>query len=117
LYNKNTEFGVGDHRNYNREGNAFDKGETFSGIDFDKGLQAVEELKKIFPDMPNLAPIALQWILNFQEVGVVIPGASKIKHVNSNLSIYDLPELSEDKIKIMNTIYEKYIKASVHQLW
>lgn len=117
LYNKNTSFEPGDHRNFNRNGEAFDKGETFSGIDYHLGLEAVEELKSIFPGSKNLAPIALQWILKFPEVSCIIPGASKIDHVISNLSVYDLPPLEQEQFDQMNAIYEKHIKKQVHHLW
>ena len=116
-FDKTTSFGKEDHRNFNRNGEEFDKGETFSGIDYELGLQAVDKLKKLFPEVQNLAPIALQWILSFNEVSIVIPGASKLEHVTSNLSVYDFPKLSQEKIAEMNTIYKELIKDSVHQLW
>lgn len=116
-FDANTSFDSDDHRNFNRDGDAFDKGETFAGVDYELGLKAVEELKKLFPDTKNLAPIALKWILNFDEVSCIIPGASKVEHVESNLSIYDLPDLTEEKIEKMNAIYEAYIKPTVHQMW
>jgi aryl-alcohol dehydrogenase-like predicted oxidoreductase len=117
LFNANTVFAKDDHRFFNRDGAGFDKGETFSGIDYELGLKAVEELKALFPDTQNLAPLALQWILAFDAVSCIIPGASKMAHVESNLSVYDLPELSAEKIARMNEIYEKYIKSEVHHLW
>jgi aryl-alcohol dehydrogenase-like predicted oxidoreductase len=117
LFDSKTTFDAQDHRNFNRNGDAFDKGETFSGIDYELGLKAVQELKNLFPDAPNLAPYALQWILSFNDISCIIPGASKSSHVLSNLSVYDLPKLSDEKIKAMNEIYEKYIKSSVHHLW
>lgn len=117
LFDSKTTFDAQDHRNFNRNGDAFDKGETFSGIDYELGLKAVQELKSLFPDAQNLAPYALQWILSFSDISCIIPGASKNNHVLSNLSVYDLPELSAEKIKAMNEIYEKYIKSSVHHLW
>lgn len=116
-FNAHTTFDAQDHRNFNRDGAAFDKGETFSGINYELGLNAVEELKALFPEATNLAPIALQWILNFDEVSCIIPGASNESHVVSNLSVYDLPKLSYEKIAAMNEIYERYIKPEVHQLW
>ena len=116
-FGTNTQFEADDHRNFNRNGEAFDKGETFSGIDYDLGLQAVEELKSLFPGTENLAPIALQWILCFSQVSCIIPGASKADHIDSNLSVHSLPELSEDKFAAMNDIYERLIKAEVHHLW
>ena len=116
-FDAKTTFDAQDHRNFNRNGDAFDKGETFSGIDYDLGLKAVEELKALFPETTNLAPIALQWILSFNQISCIIPGASKESHVLSNLSVYDLPKLSSEKISEMNNIYEKYIKQDVHHLW
>lgn len=110
-------FEEGDHRNFNRNGEAFDKGETFSGIDYELGLKAVEELKKFFPGMENLAPVALQWILKYNEVSCIIPGASKQEHLLSNLSVYDLEDLAAEKISAMNAIYEKYIRDQVYHLW
>lgn len=117
LFDTKTTFDPQDHRNFNRNGDAFDKGETFSGIDYELGLKAVQELKSLFPEASNLAPYALQWILSFEDISCIIPGASKTSHVLSNLSVYDLPQLTADKIAAMNAIYEKYIKSSVHHLW
>ena len=108
-YKLNTHFGEGDHRHFNREGAAFDKGETFSGIHYETGLQAVEELKALFPGYENLAPWALKWILRFPEVSCIIPGASKIEQVSSNLSTFDLPEFTAAQMEGIDTIYEKYI--------
>lgn len=116
-FDKDASFDKEDHRNFNRNGEAFDKGETFSGIDFERGLKAVGELKKLFPEVQNLAPIALQWILKFPEVSCTIPGASKEEQLLSNLSIYELPELSAEKIKEMNRVYEEFLKKEVHQRW
>ena len=116
-FSRSTNFDNEDHRNFNRNGEAFDKGETFSGVDYEKGLVAMEAIKKLFPGMENLAPVALQWILQFPEVSCIIPGASKVEQVHSNLKVYDLEPLSEDKIKAMNAIYDKYIKADVHPHW
>jgi aryl-alcohol dehydrogenase-like predicted oxidoreductase len=117
LYSQSTTFESGDHRNFNREGAAFDKGETFSGIDYNTGLQAVDELRQVFPGVDNLAPYALKWIMRFPEVSCIIPGASKIEQVASNLSSLDLQDLSAEQIEQVNAIYEKYIKAQVHHLW
>ena len=116
-FDAKTTFEADDHRNFNRNGEAFDKGETFSGIDYDLGLKAVQELKALFPEAENLAPYALQWILGFENISCIIPGASKTSHVLSNLSVYDQPKLTPEKISAMNAIYEEYIKPSVHQLW
>lgn len=116
-FDENTSFSAEDHRNFNRDGEVFDKGETFAGVDYEKGLQAVRQLKKLFPEVKNLAPVALQWILQFSEVSCIIPGASKVDHLLSNLSVYDLPDLSEEKITQMNKIYQDFLKQEVHQRW
>ena len=116
-FSSDSKFGKDDHRQFNRNGEAFDKGETFSGVNYSVGLQAMEEMKALFPGLENLAPIALQWILQFPEVSCIIPGASKLDHVVSNLSVYDQEQLTRDKFDAMNSIYQKYIKESVHQLW
>ncbi|MBY9005970.1 MAG: aldo/keto reductase [Candidatus Lokiarchaeota archaeon] len=116
-FNQNTTFDDGDHRKFNRNGAAFDRGETFSGVDFNKGLKAVEELKKIFGYPENLAPYALRWILMFDAISCIIPGASRDSHVLSNAQASDLPPLSNDQMDKIKDVYEKYIKKSVHQLW
>jgi len=116
-FGRDTTFDEGDHRNFNRNGEAFDKGETFSGIDYQLGLKAVEELKELFPNEKNLAPLALQWILQFSEVSCIIPGASKPEHMVSNLSVYEREDLSPGQVKAMNDIYHRYIREQVHHLW
>lgn len=116
-FSKNTVFDAGDHRQFNRDGAGFDKGETFSGIDYATGLKAVAELKALFPNVENLAPIALKWILRFPEVSCIIPGASKVDQVHSNLSTFDLPNFTFSQLRGMQNIYEKYIKQEVHHLW
>ena len=116
-FSKQTSFEADDHRNFNRNGEAFDKGETFSGIDYDLGLQAVDELKSLFPNEENLAPRALQWILTHPEVSCIIPGASKEAHIKSNLSTFETPELTAAQVESMNAIYSRLIKAEVHHLW
>lgn len=115
-YNKDTKFGENDHRTFNRDGKAFDKGETFSGVDYDLGLEAVEELKKVF-NTEDLVPYALKWILMHDAVSVVIPGASREEQVYSNLRALDIPDLTEEQMKVVEDIYNKYIKESVHDNW
>ena len=116
-FTKQTTFGEGDHRHFNRDGEAFDKGETFSGVDYELGLQAVDRLKSLFPDEQNLAPVALQWILSHPEVSCIIPGASKVAHLRSNVAAVDRKPLSQQQLREMNGIYEELIKPGVHQLW
>ena len=112
-----TDFTGGDHRQFNRNGEAFDKGETFSGIEYETGIAAVQALKKIFPDQANLAPIALKWILQFDAVSCIIPGASNITQVDSNIRAFDVPAFTAEQLQDMQDVYEQYIKPSVHQLW
>lgn len=116
-FNQNSTFTKGDHRNFNRNGEHFDKGETFSGIDYETGLAAVNELKAVFPDYPNLAPVALRWILMFGAVSTIIPGASSPEQATANLEALQTPTLTPEQLVAVNAIYEKYIKKSVHQLW
>lgn len=116
-YSKQTSFTPGDHRTFNRNGEAFDKGETFAGIDYETGLAAVEELKKIFPDQQNLAPVALRWILQFKAVSCIIPGASSAEQAAANLLALEQPELTAVQLDAVNGVYEKYIKKAVHHLW
>lgn len=116
-FSKDTTFGEGDHRHFNREGEAFDKGETFAGIPYETGVEAVEKLKKIFPDTSNLAPVALRWILMFKEVSTVIPGASKLEQLDSNLKALSIPSLQKAQLQAIDEIYREYIKEYVHQRW
>lgn len=116
-FSKNTQFTADDHRTFNRNGEKFDKGETFSGIDYETGLTAVEELKKLFPNQTNLAPVALRWILMFDEVSCIIPGASNPEQAAANLQDLDFPNLSHEQLAGVKEIYEKYIKKTVHHLW
>lgn len=112
-----TTFSPDDHRQFNRNGDAFDKGETFAGVDYETGLAAVEELKQVFPNQPNLAPLALRWVLMFDEVSCVIPGASKPSQLQSNLHAAELPALSQEQMQAVKTIYEQRIKPLVHYSW
>ena len=115
-YSKDTVFGKDDHRSYNRDGAAFDKGETFSGVDYRLGLQAVEELKKLF-DTEDLIPYALKWILMYDAVSVVIPGASKASQVTSNIRATQIPDLTKQQMNQVKAIYDTYIKESVQPQW
>ncbi len=115
-YHENTTFNPNDHRTYNRNGEAFDKGETFSGVDYHLGLKAVNSLKALFKT-ENLAPIALRWILMFDAVSTVIPGASHPDQVVHNVTAMNLPPLTDEEMEGVKTIYETYIKDSVHHLW
>lgn len=115
-FTQETTFTSGDHRTFNRNGEAFDKGETFSGVDYDLGLEAVEKLKELF-GTDNLSPYALRFILMYDEVSTVIPGASKEEHILNNAKAADLPDLTDEQMQGVFRIYEEYIKSTVHQLW
>ncbi|UOQ54148.1 aldo/keto reductase [Hymenobacter cellulosivorans] len=116
-FSRDTTFSADDHRQFNREGAAFDKGETFSGVDYEVGLEAVEALKKVFPDQPNLAPVALRWVLMFDEVSCVIPGASKPSQLESNLRAAELPTITEEQMQQVRAIYDERIRPLVHYTW
>ena len=115
-FNAGSTFKDGDHRKFNRNGEAFDKGETFSGVDYNLGLRAVEELKSIFKEQ-TLSQVALRYILMFDAVSTVIPGASKTEHVVANVEASNLSPLSKKEMDEVRRIYNKYIKESVHHLW
>lgn len=115
-YKPQTTFGKDDHRTFNRDGEAFDKGETFSGVSFDQGLKAVDALKRIFKS-ENLTQIALRWILMFDAVSTVIPGASKADYVYQNVNASLLPPFTDEEMKAVKDVYDKYIKDPVHYLW
>lgn len=112
-----TVFSNQDHRHFNRNGEAFDKGETFSGIGYQKGLQAVEELKEIFPDNQPLGAWAIRWILMFPQVSTVVPGASKIEQVIHNVDASLLPEISLNQMEAVRNVYDKYFRDEIHNLW
>ncbi len=115
-YTRDTVFGPKDHRSYNRDGAAFDKGETFSGIPYDLGLEAVEALKGVF-GTADLAPFAIRWILMHPEVSVVIPGASRASQVASNVRAADLPPLSDEQMQAVSAIYDRYLRDTIHPQW
>lgn len=114
---RNSTFPADDHRNYNRHGERFDVGETFSGVDFGTGLQAVEELRALVPEGATLAQLALRWILMFDAVSTVIPGAKNPDQARSNAAASDLPPLTPDQMAQVTAIYERSIKPLVHQRW
>jgi aryl-alcohol dehydrogenase-like predicted oxidoreductase len=114
--NKDTKFAENDHRNYNINGEAFDIGDTFSGVNFENGLKAVEKLKKLVPDNFSLSTLALKWILSHDAVSVVIPGSANKSQVEINASTSDLEDIS-DIIPQINSIYDELIKIDVHNRW
>ena len=114
--NKETKFPENDHRNYNIKGAAFDIGDTFSGVNFTKGVEAAEEMKKIVPKNFSLSNLALKWILSHKEITAVIPGAVNQNQVEQNTNVSEMDDISHLFPKI-KSIYNKYIKKDVHHLW
>ena len=112
-----TQFAADDHRNFNREGKAFDVGETFAGVDYETGLQAVEELRQLVPNGSSMTQFALKWILMFDAVSLAIPGAKNALQARENAAASDLPELSPETMRRVNEIYDAYIRPQVHQRW
>jgi aryl-alcohol dehydrogenase-like predicted oxidoreductase len=114
---RHTAFTKDDHRNFNRQGEAFDRGETFSGVDYEIGLEAVEILKSLVPPGATLAQLALRWILMFDAVTCAIPGAKRATQVEENVRASDLPPLNDVQMAKMRQVYESKIRELVHQRW
>jgi aryl-alcohol dehydrogenase-like predicted oxidoreductase len=114
---RQTSFGTDDHRNFNRYGESFDVGETFSGVDFETGLAAVEELRELVPPGTTLAQLALRWILMFAAVTCAIPGAKRPSQVEDNARAADLPPLTDAQMAKAREVYDAYIRQLVHQRW
>ena len=112
-----SQFGSDDHRNFNRHGERFDRGETFSGVDYQTGLAAVEELRSLLPPGMTLTQFALRWILMFDAVTCAIPGAKRPLQVEENAAAADLPPLSEETMRKVRDLYERSIQPLVHQYW
>jgi len=114
---KDTAFAADDHRAFNRNGEEFDKGETFAGVPFDVALEAVEEIRRLVPDNITMAQFALRWILMEDAVGVVIPGAKNAAQAAANAAASDVAPLSPEVIGELRNIYEQRIAPHVHHLW
>jgi aryl-alcohol dehydrogenase-like predicted oxidoreductase len=112
-----TEFAKNDHRQFNRHGEAFDVGETFAGVDFEKGLSAVEKLKAIKPSQYAMSQFAIKWILMQKAVSTVIAGGKSSLQVQENVKATALPSLSPKIMKKIETVYDNDIKQQVHQRW
>jgi len=112
-----TRFADDDHRAFNRDGEAFDKGETFSGVPYDVGLTAVEELRRVLPADVTLAHFALRWILMFDAVTCAIPGARTRDQARANAAAADLPPLDQKTMAAVRDIYDRLIRDHVHSLW
>jgi aryl-alcohol dehydrogenase-like predicted oxidoreductase len=114
---RDTQFATDDHRNFNRYGESFDVGETFSGVDFDKGLQAVDEIRALVPEGATMAQFALRWILMFDAVTCAIPGAKNPAQARDNAAAADLPPLPDEQMERIQELYDSYIRADVHHRW
>ena len=110
-------FAPNDHRAFNRQGEAFDRGETFSGLDYDIGLQAVEALRPHVPSGMTMAQMALRWILMFPAVTCAIPGAKRPEQVDENSLAADLPALTTEAMSALEEIYNQQIRPQVHHYW
>ena len=114
---RTTKFERDDHRAFNRQGQAFDRGETFSGVDFEKGLEAVKELRPLLPPGATMAQMALRWILMFEAVTCAVPGAKRPAQAEENIRAVDLPPLSTATMEGIRGIYDRLIRPDVHHLW
>jgi len=112
-----SQFAADDHRNFNRQGHAFDRGETFSGVDFPTGLRAVEKLRPLVPPGATLPQFALRWILMFDAVSCVIPGVRRPSQMEDNARAAALPPLSPDQMDAVREIYDADIRPLVHHRW
>ncbi len=110
-------FASDDHRSFNRDGASFDRGETFSGVDFELALNAVDELRELCPAGMTLTQFALRWILMFPEITCAIPGARRPEQVEQNAAAADLPALSDETMADVRSIYDRLIRSSVHHCW
>jgi aryl-alcohol dehydrogenase-like predicted oxidoreductase len=106
-----------DHRAFNRHGEAFDRGETFSGVDYETGLQAVDELRALLPDGWTMPQFALRWILMSEAVTCAIPGAKNQKQAEDNVRAADLPALDSSALEKIRAIYDSKIRNLVHNYW
>jgi aryl-alcohol dehydrogenase-like predicted oxidoreductase len=116
-YDELTTFGADDHRTYNRNGEAFDRGETFSGVDYDTGLAAVRRLAPLRPEGMTMTQFALRWIIDHPAVSVVIPGARNGEQARANAAAASLPSLSPQTHAAVTDIYDELIRPSVHERW
>lgn len=116
-YDESTTFGEDDHRNYNRQGAAFDVGETFAGVPYEVGVDAAREVARFTPEGATTAQLALRWIIDQPGVSTVIPGASRPEQARSNAAAADLAPLDGDTLAALERVYDERIRAHVHDRW
>jgi aryl-alcohol dehydrogenase-like predicted oxidoreductase len=114
---RNSTFSPEDHRAFNRHGESFDRGETFSGLDYDTSLRVVEELRALVPPGMSLTELALRWLLMFPEVTCAIPGAKRAAQVEENAAAADLPALAPELMGRLRSLYEQQVRPQVHHYW
>jgi len=112
-----SKFAPDDHRTFNRHGEEFDAGETFSGVDFEIGLKAVEELRPLVPAGMTMAQFALRWIMMFEAVTCAIPGAKNPEQAKENALAGDFPALSEETMEKVRQVYDHLIRPQIHSRW
>jgi aryl-alcohol dehydrogenase-like predicted oxidoreductase len=116
-YDEHTTFAASDHRNYNRRGEAFDVGETFAGVPYDVGVAAARELSELVGPGTTLAQFALRWVIDQPGVSTVIPGARNAEQATQNVAAAALPPLTEDQLAGVRDVYDRLIRAHVHDRW
>lgn len=116
-YDEQTTFAADDHRTFNRHGEAFDAGETFSGVPYEVGLEAVRRLAPLVPEGMTTAQFALRWIIDQPGVTAVIPGARNAEQVRGNVAAADLPSLTEEQLAGVRAVYDELIRPHVHDRW
>ena len=116
-FDRDTRFAADDHRAYNRHGESFDVGETFAGVDYETGLEAVAELRPLVPEGATLAQLALRWILDFPAVSTVIPGAKTVEQARANAAAAGLPPLPAETRAAIEDVYRRRVAPQVHQRW
>ncbi|MDS0297849.1 aldo/keto reductase [Halogeometricum sp. S1BR25-6] len=116
-FDEDAEFPEEDHRNYNREGEAFDVGETFAGVPFETGVEAAEELESVVPENATMAQFTLRWILDHDAVTTIIPGSLDPDHIADNVGVSSLPSLSVDRHRRVEDVYDDSVREHVHHRW
>jgi aryl-alcohol dehydrogenase-like predicted oxidoreductase len=116
-FDRDSQFAADDHRAFNRQGESFDVGETFSGVDFETGLDVVEQLRPLVPDGATMAQLALRWILDFDAVTTVIPGAKTEEQARANAAASDLPPLAPPARATIDRLYTERVAPLVHHRW
>ena len=114
---RDTDFPENDHRNFNRDGSAFDVGETFAGIPYEEALDAADAVEPLVPAGRSMAQFTLRWILDHDAVSTVIPGSTSPEHIRDNAAAADLPRLTADRHADVREVYNEFVRGHVHQRW